>query len=172
MFAGMVAAWAVARWMSRRAIRPGRRKLIHALVIILPFMIPVALVALVGCSWWTFRLPLSILFFLLPFAIGYALAAGFGVVTVIGGTFVLGIFSSGMTCGMLERHQYSCEPEAIVMLWKYVQLLILPHPLTHDYYPRHIGLMFGLKNLAIPRTKRILITDLNTQVLALRFKRR
>lgn len=23
-------------------------------------------------------------------------------------------------------------------LWKYIQLLIVPHPLTHDYYPRHI----------------------------------
>jgi protein O-mannosyl-transferase len=23
-------------------------------------------------------------------------------------------------------------------LWKYVQLLVVPHPLTHDYYPRHI----------------------------------
>lgn len=29
-------------------------------------------------------------------------------------------------------------------LGKYIQLLILPHPLTHDYYPRHIGIMsFG-----------------------------
>ncbi len=29
-------------------------------------------------------------------------------------------------------------------LGKYVQLLIFPHPLTHDYYPRHIGIMsFG-----------------------------
>ncbi len=29
-------------------------------------------------------------------------------------------------------------------LWKYVQLLFLPHPLTHDYYPRHIDIMgFG-----------------------------
>lgn len=26
-------------------------------------------------------------------------------------------------------------------LWKYVQLLFVPHPLTHDYYPRHIGIM-------------------------------
>ncbi|MCZ2102517.1 MAG: tetratricopeptide repeat protein [Chitinophagales bacterium] len=26
-------------------------------------------------------------------------------------------------------------------LGKYVQLLIFPHPLTHDYYPRHIGMM-------------------------------
>ncbi|MEM9822659.1 MAG: tetratricopeptide repeat protein [Bacteroidota bacterium] len=26
-------------------------------------------------------------------------------------------------------------------LGKYIQLLILPHPLTHDYYPRHIDLM-------------------------------
>jgi len=26
-------------------------------------------------------------------------------------------------------------------LGKYVQLLLFPHPLTHDYYPRHIGLM-------------------------------
>ena len=26
-------------------------------------------------------------------------------------------------------------------LGKYVQLLIFPHPLTHDYYPRHIGIM-------------------------------
>ena len=32
----------------------------------------------------------------------------------------------------------------IYTLGKYVQLLILPHPLTHDYYPRHIGIMsFG-----------------------------
>jgi len=29
-------------------------------------------------------------------------------------------------------------------LWKYLQLLVVPHPLTHDYYPRHIGIMtFG-----------------------------
>ncbi|MBC7886225.1 MAG: tetratricopeptide repeat protein, partial [Saprospiraceae bacterium] len=29
-------------------------------------------------------------------------------------------------------------------LGKYVQLLIIPHPLTHDYYPRHIDIMnFG-----------------------------
>jgi protein O-mannosyl-transferase len=29
-------------------------------------------------------------------------------------------------------------------LGKYIQLLIVPHPLTHDYYPRHIGIMgFG-----------------------------
>ncbi len=29
-------------------------------------------------------------------------------------------------------------------LWKYLQLLVAPHPLTHDYYPRHIGIMgFG-----------------------------
>jgi Flp pilus assembly protein TadD len=29
-------------------------------------------------------------------------------------------------------------------LWKYVQLLFVPHPLTCDYYPRHIGIMsFG-----------------------------
>jgi Flp pilus assembly protein TadD len=26
-------------------------------------------------------------------------------------------------------------------LWKYVQLLVVPHPLTHDYYPRQIGIM-------------------------------
>jgi tetratricopeptide (TPR) repeat protein len=26
-------------------------------------------------------------------------------------------------------------------LWKYIQLLIVPHPLTHDYYPRQIGLI-------------------------------
>ncbi|MFK7983806.1 MAG: tetratricopeptide repeat protein, partial [Saprospiraceae bacterium] len=29
----------------------------------------------------------------------------------------------------------------IFTLGKYVQLLIFPHPLTHDYYPRHIDLM-------------------------------
>ncbi|MDX1913403.1 MAG: tetratricopeptide repeat protein, partial [Saprospiraceae bacterium] len=29
-------------------------------------------------------------------------------------------------------------------LWKYVQLLIVPHPLTHDYYPRQVPVMsFG-----------------------------
>jgi Flp pilus assembly protein TadD len=29
-------------------------------------------------------------------------------------------------------------------LGQYVQLLVFPHPLTHDYYPRHIGIMnFG-----------------------------
>lgn len=29
-------------------------------------------------------------------------------------------------------------------LWRYVQLLFVPHPLTHDYYPRQIGIMtFG-----------------------------
>lgn len=26
-------------------------------------------------------------------------------------------------------------------LWKYVQLLIVPHPLTHDYYPRQVPMM-------------------------------
>ena len=26
-------------------------------------------------------------------------------------------------------------------LWKYLQLLVVPHPLTHDYYPRQIGLI-------------------------------
>ncbi len=26
-------------------------------------------------------------------------------------------------------------------LWKYIELLIFPHTLTHDYYPRHIDLM-------------------------------
>lgn len=26
-------------------------------------------------------------------------------------------------------------------LWRYVQLLFVPHPLTHDYYPRQIGIM-------------------------------
>ncbi len=29
----------------------------------------------------------------------------------------------------------------IYTLGKYIQLLIFPHPLTHDYYPRHIDLM-------------------------------
>ncbi len=29
----------------------------------------------------------------------------------------------------------------IYTLGKYIQLLIFPHPLTHDYYPRHISLM-------------------------------
>ena len=29
----------------------------------------------------------------------------------------------------------------IYTLGKYIQLLIFPHPLTHDYYPRHIGIM-------------------------------
>jgi protein O-mannosyl-transferase len=29
----------------------------------------------------------------------------------------------------------------IYSLGKYIQLLILPHPLTHDYYPRHIDIM-------------------------------
>ena len=29
----------------------------------------------------------------------------------------------------------------IFTLGKYVQLLIFPHPLTHDYYPRHVNLM-------------------------------
>jgi tetratricopeptide (TPR) repeat protein len=29
----------------------------------------------------------------------------------------------------------------IFTLGKYVQLLVFPHPLTHDYYPRHIDLM-------------------------------
>ncbi len=29
----------------------------------------------------------------------------------------------------------------IFTLGKYVQLLIFPHPLTHDYYPRHVDLM-------------------------------
>ena len=29
-------------------------------------------------------------------------------------------------------------------LWEYVRLLFVPHPLTHDYYPRHIDMMsFG-----------------------------
>ncbi len=32
----------------------------------------------------------------------------------------------------------------IFTLGKYIQLLFFPHPLTHDYYPRHIGIMnFG-----------------------------
>jgi tetratricopeptide (TPR) repeat protein len=32
----------------------------------------------------------------------------------------------------------------VYTLGKYIQLLIFPHPLTHDYYPRHIGIMhFG-----------------------------
>ncbi len=32
----------------------------------------------------------------------------------------------------------------IYTLGKYLQLLIVPHPLTHDYYPRHVGIMsFG-----------------------------
>jgi protein O-mannosyl-transferase len=32
----------------------------------------------------------------------------------------------------------------IYTLGKYIQLLVVPHPLTHDYYPRHIGMMsFG-----------------------------
>lgn len=26
-------------------------------------------------------------------------------------------------------------------LWKYIQLQIIPHPLTHDYYPRHIDII-------------------------------
>ncbi len=26
-------------------------------------------------------------------------------------------------------------------LWRYIQLLFIPHPLTHDYYPRQIGIM-------------------------------
>ncbi len=25
-------------------------------------------------------------------------------------------------------------------LWEYLRLLVFPHPLTHDYYPRHIGI--------------------------------
>jgi protein O-mannosyl-transferase len=29
----------------------------------------------------------------------------------------------------------------VFTLGKYLQLLIFPHPLTHDYYPRHIGIM-------------------------------
>ena len=29
----------------------------------------------------------------------------------------------------------------IYTLGQYIQLLIFPHPLTHDYYPRHIGIM-------------------------------
>jgi protein O-mannosyl-transferase len=29
----------------------------------------------------------------------------------------------------------------IFTLGKYIQLLIFPHPLTHDYYPRYIGIM-------------------------------
>jgi len=29
----------------------------------------------------------------------------------------------------------------VYTLGKYIQLLIFPHPLTHDYYPRHISLM-------------------------------
>ena len=34
-------------------------------------------------------------------------------------------------------------------LWKYVQLLIFPHPLTHDYYPNHIGVVSFLNPLAL-----------------------
>ncbi|RLD17775.1 MAG: hypothetical protein DRI69_11605 [Bacteroidetes bacterium] len=35
------------------------------------------------------------------------------------------------------------EKSATIMytLGKYLQLLFFPHPLTHDYYPRHIGIM-------------------------------
>ena len=29
----------------------------------------------------------------------------------------------------------------VFTLGKYIQLLVFPHPLTHDYYPRHIGIM-------------------------------
>lgn len=28
----------------------------------------------------------------------------------------------------------------ITTLWEYLRLLVWPHPLTHDYYPRHIGI--------------------------------
>lgn len=43
-------------------------------------------------------------------------------------------------------------------LGKYIQLLVFPHPLTHDYYPRHVGVMnfsdlsvwvSGIMNLAL-----------------------
>ena len=29
----------------------------------------------------------------------------------------------------------------IFILGKYLALLVFPHPLTHDYYPRHIDIM-------------------------------
>jgi len=29
----------------------------------------------------------------------------------------------------------------VFTLGKYIQLLLFPHPLTHDYYPRHVDLM-------------------------------
>ena len=47
----------------------------------------------------------------------------------------------------IEGNQYvpftSGEKFATIVytLGKYVQLLFFPHPLTHDYYPRHIGIM-------------------------------
>ncbi len=47
----------------------------------------------------------------------------------------------------LEGTQYAhlslSERLATIMftLGKYIQLLIFPHPLTHDYYPRHVALM-------------------------------
>ncbi|MCB0524277.1 MAG: tetratricopeptide repeat protein [Lewinellaceae bacterium] len=34
-------------------------------------------------------------------------------------------------------------------LWKYIQLLFIPHPLTHDYYPRQIGLITFANPLAL-----------------------
>ncbi|MFK8101584.1 MAG: tetratricopeptide repeat protein [Saprospiraceae bacterium] len=52
-------------------------------------------------------------------------------VKIVGNEYVL--------CSPLEKFA-----TIIFTLGKYIQLLIVPHPLTHDYYPRHIELMsFG-----------------------------
>ena len=32
-------------------------------------------------------------------------------------------------------------PTVLYTLWEYIRLLFIPHPLTHDYYPRHIPLV-------------------------------
>ncbi|MFM8489404.1 MAG: hypothetical protein ACKOCH_23975, partial [Bacteroidota bacterium] len=41
--------------------------------------------------------------------------------------------------GQLVPFSFSEKLAAILYtLWKYLQLLIVPHPLTHDYYPRQV----------------------------------
>ncbi len=48
-------------------------------------------------------------------------------------------------------------------LLKYIQLLVFPHPLTHDYYPRHIGMM----NIQSPMSLLSIIAHLGMLAYAL-----
>lgn len=83
---------------------------------------------------------------------GYLLAAA--VVFLLIRTSVLGIDFGGAPMELMNNPfikwvggQYvpfsASEKMATIMytLGKYVSLLIFPHPLTNDYYPRHVGIM-------------------------------